>query len=66
MAVALNDVEVYVDGVSVGSDTSAALPAAPTLMNIGMTVYGGYQAYGTVRNVKLFDERLTDAEVADL
>jgi hypothetical protein len=66
MAVALNDVEVYVDGVSIGSDTSAALPAAPTLMNIGMATNSGNQPYATVRNVKLFDERLTDAEVADL
>jgi hypothetical protein len=66
MAVALNDVEVYVDGVSIGSDTSAALPAAPTLMNIGMATHGYTQPYATVRNVKLFDERLTDAEVADL
>jgi uncharacterized lipoprotein NlpE involved in copper resistance len=66
MAVALNDVEMYVDGVSIGSDTSAALPAAPTLMNIGMSGSASTQPYATVRNVKLFNKRLTDAEVAKL
>ena len=66
LAVALNDVEMYVDGVSVGSDTSAALPATPALISVGSQAGGGTPAYGNIRNVKIFDKRLTDAEVSKL
>jgi hypothetical protein len=66
MAVALNDVEMYVDGVSVASDVSAALPAAPTLINIGMNTISGNQAYGNIRNVRIYNKRLTDEQVSKL
>ena len=64
----LYDVEMYSNGATTGTpDTSAALPVdAMTVINVGSDSAGGIQPYGNIRNVKIFDERLTDAEVADL
>jgi len=64
--VAANDFELYQDGASVGRDAAGAVPSGMTVINIGSQYDDSGQPYGNIRSVKIFDERLTDAEVADL
>jgi hypothetical protein len=57
----LNDYVFYVDGVQVGSDTSATVPAT-SVLNL-YDVVGANMAYS---QVALFTTRLTNAELASL
>ena len=60
-----NDVELYLNGVSIATDTSATMPTALSEMYLGS---GGFaQAFdGNIRNVKIFNKRLNDSQVATL
>jgi len=66
-AVAANDAGLYVNGASVGTDdTSVTVPIGITDINIGTTITGVSQPNGTIRNVKIFNKRLNDSQVATL
>jgi hypothetical protein len=64
IAYAQNDVTLYIDGVQIGTDTSANIPA----MNF-LTIGGGADVTGhrqSVNQALLFKTRLTNAELAAL
>jgi hypothetical protein len=64
-AVAVNDVESYTNGVSVGTpDTSATMPSG--LLEIDIGSYSSAYANGNIRNVKIFNKRLNDSQVKTL
>jgi len=60
-----NDIELYMDGVSVGADSSASTPTVTTI-HVGSSYNDSQQANGNIRNVKIFSRRLTDSQVAAL
>jgi hypothetical protein len=53
-----NDVELFIDDVSVGSDTSVTMPSTLTTIDIGKTISGS-QLYGHIKDLKTFDVELT-------
>ena len=57
----LNDYILYVDGLSVGTDTSASVPAT-SQFNLSHSIGGSHNYNQTI----LFKERLTNAELATL
>lgn len=63
--IATNDVEAYTDGASIGTDPSATTPAVTTI-RIGHNSVGARQPFANIKNVKIFNTRLTDAQVAAL
>jgi len=64
IAYANNDIAVYVDGVSVGTDTSSAIPAT-SIIEIGDLVSNRYFD-DSVKQFLLFKTRLTNDELASL
>jgi hypothetical protein len=61
-----NDFVAYVDGVQVASDTSGTIPACPNFY-LGMNEEGSAQNLeGQIKQATLFNERLTNAELATL
>lgn len=61
-----NDAELYVDGTSVGTDTSVTVPVSPTVLRVGQDYNGANQPYGSVRLLRDFNKRLNDTQVASL
>ena len=63
-----NDAQLYIDGLSQGAaDTDVTPdPDPPTTIQIGANNASGAQPYGTIRNVKIFNKRLNDSQVATL
>jgi hypothetical protein len=66
LAYALNDIALYVNGVQIGTDTSATIPACPN-------VYLGTSEFGTtdqladrITQALLFKTRLTNSELSQL
>ena len=68
MAYAQNDVELYRNGSSVSTDTSADLSSLATLTDVDFGQYwtAGGQANMWIRAVALFTTRLSDAECEEL
>ena len=66
LAASLNDTNFYFNGSPGTVDTACTMPATPTTIRIGARYDNAMQPYASIRNVKIFDKRLTDAEVADL
>jgi hypothetical protein len=64
-AVALNDVEIYQSGISTGADTSATTPTVDTI-SVGCGFDDSTQPNGNIRNVKIFNKRLSDSQVKTL
>jgi hypothetical protein len=62
---ATNDVAFYANGVSVGTDVSATIPAT-SIVSIGSAGSGGVQFNGWIRSVALFPTRLANATLASL
>ena len=62
LAAALNDTNFYFNGSPGTVDTACTMPATPTTIRIGARYDNAMQPYASIRNVKIFDERLTDAE----
>ncbi len=61
-----NDFVAYVDGVQVGTDTSGTIPACPNVY-LGTNEEGAAQNLeGDVQQATLFNERLSNAELATL
>jgi hypothetical protein len=56
-----NDLQFYVNGASVGTDTSATIPATSRI-DIGQGQAGTEQVIGWIRSVALFPTRLTTAQ----
>ena len=64
---ALNDVELYLDGISQGTDVAASpAPAASTVIAVGNNYDGSGQPYGPIRNLEIYLARLNDSQVATL
>ena len=63
---ATNDTELYIAGTTDKTDTSATMPAGLTTIRVGGDNGSAGQPYANIRNVKIFDKRLTDAEVSKL
>ena len=60
VAYALNDRELYVDGVSQGTDTVAKNPASLNRFALGLPLYG------RIRRARIYPRRLTTIELASL
>jgi hypothetical protein len=65
LAYALNDIAFYANGASVGTDTSATIPACDRI-NLGNFLGDGQFINGWIRSVALFPTRLPDATLASL
>ena len=61
LAYKLNDYVAYVDGVSVGTDTSAAVPATSKI-----ELYDTSGGVNVIKQILLFKTRLTNAQLAEL
>ena len=60
-----NDVRMFIDGVKVGTDTSATIPSG--LDEISFNQGGtGQPFYGNVKDVRVYNTALTDAELKSL
>jgi len=59
-----NDIETFVDGASIGSDTSATIPSGLTNINIGADNTGASLLFGHIKNFRIYDVALTANEVA--
>jgi len=60
-----NDNELYLDGVSAGTDT-ASTPPVVTTIHVGSQWDGSIQPFATTRNLKIFNKRLNDSQVKNL
>jgi len=65
-AIAANDAEGYIEGVSQATDSSVTVPSGITDIDIGVDSAGANQPNGYIRNVKIFNKRLNDAQVSSL
>ena len=62
-----NDFKLFVNGTQVDSDTSGSVFSANTLSELSFdNAAGADDFYGKVRNVQVFTEALTDAELQEL
>jgi hypothetical protein len=62
-----NNIRVFIDGVKVGTDTSATLPAAGTFTRFAFDVGNNlYPFNGLVKQALLFPTALTDAQCIEL
>ena len=66
-AVSTTSSRLYVDGLPDGpEDTSSTLPTTLSTIRIASRYDTGSAPFANIRNVKIFDKRLTDAEVSKL
>jgi hypothetical protein len=65
LAYAVDDVAFYVNGASIGTDTSTAIPAC-SQVEIGSWIGGTQFINGHIRSVALFPTRLANATLASL
>lgn len=61
-----DDVETFIDTVSVGSDSVSSLPTGLTTIRIGNDFNGGNSLFGHIKNFRIFDVILDTAEIAEL
>jgi hypothetical protein len=61
----LNNVSLYVNGIEVGTDLSANMPSGLNELNFNR-FDGGENYYGKVKEVRVYNTALTDAELATL
>jgi hypothetical protein len=61
----LNDYALYVNGVQVGTDTSASIPPTPSVLYLSQYV-DGTAAAGAHNQALLFKTRLTNSQLAEL
>jgi hypothetical protein len=66
LAASLNDTNFYFNGSPGTVDTACTMPATPTTIRIGARYDNAMQPYASIRNVKIFDKRLTDEQVTKL
>jgi hypothetical protein len=61
-----NDYALYINGVSVGTDTSATIPPTPSLLYLGSYVDGSKNNSVIVKQAQLYNTRLSNAELQAL
>jgi hypothetical protein len=61
-----NDYALYINGVSVGTDTSATIPPTPSVLYLGSYVDGSKSNSVTVNQAQLYTTRLTNEQLTDL
>jgi len=61
-----NDYALYINGVSVGTDTSATIPPTPSVLYLGSYVDGSKSNSVTVNQAALFKTRLSNEQLATL
>jgi len=59
---ATNDVETFIDSLSIGSDSVATVPTGLTTINIGKDHVGGSQLFGHIKDFRTDIVVLTDAQ----
>jgi hypothetical protein len=57
-----NDVELFVDGTSIGTDTSATMPTGLTTVSVGKSV-GGLAMFGHIQDLRFYPKRRTLDEI---
>jgi len=57
-----DDVELFIDGVSVGTDTSCTLPTNLTTTSAGKSV-SGFELFGHIADLRFYKENLTIDEI---
>ena len=62
-----DDFKIYINGVKVEEDTSGSVPSANTFSKLSFDRgYGGENFYGKVKQLMVFNEELSDSELATL
>jgi hypothetical protein len=61
-----NDYALYVNGVSVGTDTSGTIPPTPSLLYLGSYVDGSKSNTTIINHLQLYNTRLSNSELATL
>ena len=62
-----NDFKIYINGVKVAEDTSGIVPSANTFSKLSFDRgYGGENFYGKTKQLMVFNEALSDEELAAL
>lgn len=59
-----NDFALWVNGIQVGTDTSGSTPSG--LNTLGLDLAGGQDFYGNCKDLRVYNEALTDAELQAL
>ncbi len=62
----INDIEAFLDGASFGTDTVATMPTGLTHIYIGSNQSGGNVHNGTIKEVKIYKKKLSDAQMESL
>ena len=65
MAYKQNDVAFYINGVLIGTDSSATM-ASTSIFDVGSISFGNYPLQGSVKQAQLYKTRLTDAQLQTL
>lgn len=65
-ALSTTESELYLGGVSIGTHGSSTAPTGLVLINIGSDQAEAAQPFAPIKNVKIFNKRLIDAQVAAL
>lgn len=65
MAYKQNDVAFYINGVLIGTDSSATM-ASTNNFNVGSISFGNYTLHGSVKQAQLYNTRLSNAELQAL
>jgi hypothetical protein len=62
-----NNCRIFINGVKVGTDTSATMPSSGTFDRLNLDIGNGlYDFYGNCQNLMVFPSALTDDELSDL
>jgi hypothetical protein len=65
MAYKQNDVAFYINGLQIGTDSSATM-ASTSIFDVGSISFGNYPLHGIVKQAKLYNTRLSNSELAAL
>jgi hypothetical protein len=61
----LNDVKFFIDGIEVGTDTTAVMPSGLSVLEFNQG-NGAFPFYGKTKQLQYFDSALTDSELEKL
>jgi len=62
-----NDCKIFINGVKVGTDISATMPSLATFDRLNLDIGNNlYDFYGNIKDLKLYNTALTDAELIAL
>jgi hypothetical protein len=60
-----DDFTAYIDGTSIGTDSSGSVPTVPTLF-IGYSGTSNSELNGHIKSIKYYPRRLTNAQLVEL